>query len=153
MFKWIYWVCMLTRFPPWFMPNNLITLDPVPIINLLTACFPTFSPLLVFYLSLSCIYTGGLLAICADILHICLFKTVCFSRGKEQIWEENIQVWMMLVLGCWLGWVVAITWKEPADVRDFIIHSQLSSACSAVPGTAPPRQAGYVKELPGIGGV
>lgn len=45
------------------------------------------------------------------------------------------------------------SWKEPPDVRDFIIHSQLSSACSAVTGTTPPMQVGYVNEVPGIGGV
>lgn len=44
-------------------------------------------------------------------------------------------------------------WKEVTDARHFIIYSQLSSACSAVPGTAPPRQAGYVTDLFGIGGV
>lgn len=43
--------------------------------------------------------------------------------------------------------------REPTDAWDFIIYSQLSSSCSAVPDTAPLRRPGYVKNLPGIGGV
>lgn len=55
----------------------------------------------------------------------------------------------MLVTGRWL-------WRfiEGADIRwDFRICSHLSNGCSAVPGTAPLRRAGYVNRLPGIGGV
>lgn len=52
-----------------------------------------------------------------------------------------------------LAWVNCCNlWKEQTDVRDFIIHSQLSSACSAVPGTAPPGRARHAMELHGIGG-
>lgn len=43
--------------------------------------------------------------------------------------------------------------KEPTDAWDFIIYSQLSTSCSAVPDTAPLRRPGYVKNLSGIGGV
>lgn len=96
------YVCVLTRFPQWFMPNNLITLDPVPIINLLTACFSTFSPLLLFYLSLSCIYTGGLLPICADILHILYvyLKRTFFSW--EMLCEHTSERKMTKCEQCWL---------------------------------------------------
>lgn len=87
--------------------------------------------------------------ISADILHICVFKAVFASlhpRGKHQS-VKGAGYRRPARVNC------GNSLKEPADVRDFIIHSQSSSTCSAVPGTAPPRQAGYVKELPGIGGV
>lgn len=42
---------------------------------------------------------------------------------------------------------------EGADRCPGFHNSFVVSACSAVTGTAPLRRAGYVKELPGIGGV
>lgn len=83
-------------------------------------------------------------------IHVYLKRSVLGNAAY--IWEEAPE-WGW----CWLqaaGLGKLWQFEEGADrCPDFIIHSQLSSACSAVPGTAPPRQAGYVKELPGIGGV
>jgi len=139
-----------------FMPNNLIKLDPFPVLSLLTACFLVCAPS-VHYMFKFVVYQHKWPAsnLRWHFTYVYLRQTVFFSSIAVQahIWEGNIYAGKAAFIGGWLGQIIFDSWKELADIRDFIIHSQLSSACSTVPGTAPPRQTGDVNEVPGIAGV
>lgn len=75
-------------------------------------------------------------------------KTLCKHISERKDFQERmVQVFKAA------GSAKLLQFVEGADRCPGFHNSFVVSACSAVTGTAPLRRAGYVKELPGIGGV
>lgn len=84
-------VCVLTRFPS-------------------DACFPTFSPLLLFYLCDFVMPLHRWSVFHHDILHIPSFKAVWFSGSTEKMFKCE---WCRWLSAAGLGKIVAIHGRSP----------------------------------------